>query len=77
MWQYTILREGDNGWYASATAGNPKRDLEEALNDLGGDGWELVSLEPGKVQKLGHAVAIQATRFILKRPQSERIGKVS
>jgi len=77
MWEYTILRESDQGWYSSATAGNPQRDLEDALNALGRDDWELVVLEPGNMQRFRSGVAIQSAQLLFKRHRPEAVKKVS
>lgn len=77
MWEYTILREYDQGWYSSVTAGNPKHDLEDALNELGRDGWELVVLEPANMQRFRTGVAIQSAQLVFKRRAADAVRQAS
>ena len=53
-WEYKTLKTDKSFW-----SGKDKTDIEKVLNDLGRDGWELVSVVPLSVTAGGATTGLQ------------------
>jgi len=57
-WEYKVFKTEKSFW-----GGKDKTDIEKMLNDLGRDGWELISIVP----LWETAGSISGLQFFLKR----------
>ena len=58
-WEYKVIKTDKKFW-----SGGDKINPEQMLNDLGRDGWELISVIPLSQQGAGLTTGLQ---FFLKR----------
>ena len=63
-WEYKIVRTADGGLFSGDTA-----PMEDALDSLGGDGWELVDTIS---DSRGAGAGSGQTALVFKRPKPKQ-----